>query len=132
LEVGSLQGWRSVLAVQEADVVRVHRGDVVRIEIPALAPINEATLSGHVISIGIASTRLGPSSSGRNVQGGSSIQSMAGPYEVIVAVDTAQLAALGVDNLRRGYTVRAKIVTQSRRGIGVVWDRLRIGRSPVR
>jgi multidrug resistance efflux pump len=124
MEVGNLTGWRTVLSVQERDVVRVHRDDVVRLELPALAALGESRIAGRVTSVAPGDLIPFPAAA-RNAQGVSSITSLVGAYQVIVEVDARELAALGLDNLRRGYTVRARIVTKSRRGIAVVWDRLR-------
>jgi multidrug resistance efflux pump len=118
LEVAEPGSWRAVLRVRERDVHRIRVGERALIEVGALSAVRREPIPGRVVSVAgdLGSARDGPPGAASPDPGGSA------GYRVVVALDRASVDSLGGGVLRRGYTVRAKIVTRSARALALVHD----------
>jgi multidrug resistance efflux pump len=97
-EVASLDGWTAVLTVSEADVPRVARGSRVNLEVPALASMRPRFVLGTVERVAREPVR-----SARNMRG----------YEVRVVVHEHDVSSEWRRTIRRGYSVRGRIVVKA-------------------
>lgn len=112
LELGDVRNWRAALLVREQDVHRVSVGDTVRLEVPGLRSLlRSERLLGRVLSIAEQSAVTSAGEQPVGVPRGAG--EGAGRYGVLVAVDQAQVEAIGLRQIRRGFAVQAKIVTRS-------------------
>jgi len=113
VEIADTHRWNAILRVSERNVHRVHPGDRVTIELPALSTMQVDQIPGTVSAVGwqAAPTQPAPSvvSSG---------------YHVTVRLDSSVIGTLPEGTLRRGYTARGKIVTNSTRAITALVQRL--------
>ena len=100
VEIGDTSSWRVTLELPERGAVRIQLGDSALVEIPALSQLGNVThLRGSVTFV-----------SARQVAAGTS--AARGGYRVHVALDSGQIGALGVQNIRTGLSTRARIVTR--------------------
>jgi hypothetical protein len=97
--------------VAERDVSRIRVGDDVQVELKAFGRVNSPEIRGRMLTVGAE-----PSASA--AQAGSRM------FPVIVRLDPSDLAAVGAERLRRGYTAEAKIVTRSERMGVLIWEYL--------
>jgi len=111
LEVSDDDDWRAALLVAERDVPRIRVGDDVQIELKAFGRANSPEMRGKVLTVG-AEPAPGASDAGNRM------------FPVMVRLNPQDLAAVGADRLRRGYTAQAKIVTRSERLIVLIWEYL--------
>ncbi|MBI3504656.1 MAG: HlyD family efflux transporter periplasmic adaptor subunit [Proteobacteria bacterium] len=107
LDVADPHEWRASLLVGERDVHRIRLGDDVRVDIPAIRFRQPSSLQGRVIFIAEAPVAADNHQSG----------SAPGMYRILASV--APFAPAGADyaRLRQGYSVEAKIVTRTARGL---------------
>ncbi|HVX41154.1 MAG TPA: efflux RND transporter periplasmic adaptor subunit [Gemmatimonadaceae bacterium] len=125
LELGDPSGWRATLSLAEQDVDRIRIGDRASLEIPALYALDGDRVRGRVISIA--------NESGSDARAADQAASAsANRYRVIVSLDQRQLDSLGLRTLRRGYAVRAKIITRSERLLTRILDQFRRGARSLR
>jgi len=108
LELAERREWRAMLLVQERNVYRVRVGDRVQIELQAFDRTRRPDIRGKVVAVGAEPIRAGSN------QG----------FPVEVGLDVDDVSAAGPDRLRRGYTVRASIITRSERLLTLAWDYL--------
>ncbi|HZS58099.1 MAG TPA: efflux RND transporter periplasmic adaptor subunit [Gemmatimonadaceae bacterium] len=100
LEIADLSHWRARLILTERAVHDVRIGDAVSLAIPALKVLEGDRLRGRVAAVSDQPIDT------------SAVTAKSG-YRVLVVLDRAQLARLGVDQFRRGYQVQARIVTRT-------------------
>ncbi len=110
LEIAELDRWRVLLHVSERDVHDVRTGQPVAVEIPALEALDGKPLQGRVTAVAPQ-----PVPSGQTSAGSSAAASSAGTFRVVVALEPGELARVGTGAFRRGYAVRARVVTRSGR-----------------
>lgn len=111
LEVSEDSDWRAALMVPERDVSRIRVGDDVQVELKAFGKANAPEIRGTVLTVGAEPGTGDP-------QGGNRM------YPVVVRLNKQDLASVGQERLRRGYTADAKIVTRSERMIVLIWEYL--------
>lgn len=111
LEISEDNHWRAELLVAERNVSRIRVGDDVQVELKAFGRVNSPEIRGKVLSVG-AEPSTGAAQAGNRM------------FPVIVRLDPQDLAAVGSERLRRGYTAEAKIVTRSERMIVLIWEYL--------
>jgi len=113
LEIADVESWQVTAYVRERDVHEIGIGDSVTIEVPALGRLKRHALRGAVTSVAheITATPIGTDASAPGHQ--------AGGFRVLIAVSTHEIARIGAERLRRGYTVDARIVTR-REKVGIV------------
>jgi multidrug resistance efflux pump len=119
LEVGDVSAWRANLSVSEDDVHRIRIGDPVSIEIPAFASVANDRFRGRVVSV---ATQI---SAGGAPGGATTSSYFLSGYRVMAALDPVAPDDEKSGALRRGYVVRAKIITRSARLATFVRDYLR-------
>lgn len=103
LEVADTAAWRVVLLVPEKDVRSVHRGDAVNLRVEAFRADDHGVLRGTVSFVAPDPVPAAEAAGGAR----------AGRYRVEVALDRRQMEALGMRELRRGYSVDGRIITRS-------------------
>jgi len=108
LEQSDTSAWRVTLRVSEADVHRVAVGDSVRVAIQAFRRDADRRVDGSVVDIAPQPAPDVP-----------------GAYRVVVSLVPEQLLHVGVNRLRRGYSVEGKIVTRSGNAFRLLWGYLR-------
>lgn len=111
LEIAEDDTWRAALLVAERDVSRIRVGDDVQVELRAFGRVNAPVIRGEVLTVGAEPT---PSAS----------QAANRLFPVVVRLNREDLAAVGLERLRRGYTAEAKIITRSERLISLIWGYL--------
>lgn len=111
MEIGADDDWRAELLVAERDVSRIRVGDEVQVELRAFGRVNAPEIRGQVLTVG-AEPAPGATQADNRM------------FPVMVRLDAADLQAVGLDRLRRGYTANAKVVTRSERLIVLVWEYL--------
>ncbi|HET7464689.1 MAG TPA: HlyD family efflux transporter periplasmic adaptor subunit [Longimicrobium sp.] len=111
LEVSEDDDWRAALLVAERDVSRIRVGDDVQVELKAFGRVNAPEIRGKVLTVGAEPTP-GATDAGNRM------------FPVMVRLNRQDLAEVGVERLRRGYTAQAKIVTRSERLIVLIWEYL--------
>ncbi|HEX8430400.1 MAG TPA: HlyD family efflux transporter periplasmic adaptor subunit, partial [Longimicrobium sp.] len=117
LEVAELGEWRINLAVSERDVQRIKVGDSVKVEVQAWEAADREQLRGHV-------TYVSPEPLAAQMTGPAPTPGGGGVYRVVAELDRQQLATLGLDKLRRGYTVQGSVITRSGLIITLLWNYL--------
>ncbi|HET6231948.1 MAG TPA: efflux RND transporter periplasmic adaptor subunit [Longimicrobiaceae bacterium] len=122
LEVADLDEWRVNLYVPERDVHKIRLGDSVQVEVQAFNAEDEDRLRGSVVFVAPEPVGAGQSTS----TGGPApaVPTGMGMYRVVARLDQKQLARMGVEKFRRGYTVQGQIITRSGRIITLLWDYL--------
>jgi hypothetical protein len=131
LEVADLADWRVTLTVRERDVHKIRVGDSVKVEVQAFGAKDRDLLRGEVtyVSPEPLGSLGGSSSSGAQPQaggaaGGQQGGASTGMYRVTARLDQAQLAQVGFDKFRRGYTVQGHVITRSGKIISLLWNYL--------
>jgi len=115
LELAEVEAWRAQLFVHERDIHTVHLGDLAKLEIQAFRAIDQDLFYGRVISM-----------AAEPGTGNASIQTApAGSYRVTVQLDQAEVERLGYERLKRGYSIRGKIITRSGRILERLWRYVR-------
>jgi multidrug resistance efflux pump len=107
MEVADSQGWRVVMQIAERDVQEVRVGQLASIELPAIRELDGRRLYGRVESVSAQPVGSGPD------------KSESTSYRAIISLNPAQSDSVGPTLLRRGYSVRGKIITRRGR-IGVL------------
>lgn len=115
LELADLGSWRATITVRERDVHRVRANDAATLEVPALAAVRDEPLRARVVRIAADVADADPAERGPN--GRASFAGAPGTYRVYMVLERAQLDSIGIDAVRRGYSVRAKIVTRRVRAV---------------
>jgi HlyD family secretion protein len=110
LEVSEEEDWRAALLVAERDVSRIRVGDAAQVQLKAFGRANSPEIRGTVLSVGAEPAP--------EAQAGNRM------FPVLVRLSREDLAAVGMDRLRRGYTAQAKIVTRNERMITLIWEYL--------
>lgn len=110
LEVADRDGWRATMQVSDVDVHRLARGDQVVLDVPALHEVHDGRLAGHIVSIGVTP------------EGG---ETPAKGYRVVALLDPSDVGSIGSQQLRRGYSAKATIITQSATAATLVRDYVR-------
>ncbi len=103
LEIGDPRNWQATLYVDERDVHEVHVGDEVKVEVQAFAR-KEDLLPARVVFVAQE-----PADARET-----------GGYRVVATIDPDVVTGRGPE-LRRGYTVRGKILTRSGPILIVLW-----------
>jgi multidrug resistance efflux pump len=116
LEIADTTGWRVAFSVPEQGVYRIRKGDRVAFELPALSGVGRDRLTGQVAFVGAHPMGAGISDPPAGASGGG--------YHVIASVDVPASDSLLRTSLRRGYVVRARVVTQSERLIVLLRNRI--------
>jgi len=111
MEIAEDHDWRAELLVPEREVSRVRVGDPVQVELRAFGRVNAPEIGGVVLTVGAEPSAEASQLAGR-------------AFPVVARLNPADLQAVGLDRLRRGYTAEAKIVTRSERLIVLVWEYL--------
>jgi multidrug efflux pump subunit AcrA (membrane-fusion protein) len=119
LEIADISRWQVTLTVGERSVREVRVGDSVKVEVPALRLLDRRLIPGRVRTI--AREPVGASPAARAGTGGS-LGAPAGAYRIVADLDASVLTRVGIEHLRKGYTVDAKIITRSGRILGLVRD----------
>lgn len=126
LEVADVGTWRATLAVRERDVHRVRAGDRATVEIPALAALRDEPVRAWVVRVAAEPVGVvGPVGGDRAPPAAAPGAPGPGTYRVVLALDRVQVDSLGLDVVRRGYGVRARIVTRRVRAVVLVREWLR-------
>jgi multidrug resistance efflux pump len=116
LEIADPSDWRAVVSVSEHDVHDVHVGDSASLDVPALERFNGGKLGAHVVTAalepGTGAPRLGAAEA----------SPATGAYRIVLAIDEPELRAIGLTNLRRGYSVTAKVITRRGRILRLLKD----------
>ncbi len=102
LNVAALDAWQVDLLVSERDIHKVRAGDTAKLKLQAFQATGEDLLYGHVRSV-----------ASDLVSVGAQTQAAPGLYRVTVSLDQEGIDRLGHNKLKRGYTVRGKIITTS-------------------
>jgi HlyD family secretion protein len=119
LEVAELRQWQLEVYVREPEAYRIVTGASVRAELSAPqldAPVD--LLWARVAAVGLApefgpeARSTAPTAPGR-------------AYRVLVRLDSAALAPVRRDRLKRGYTARVKIITDRATMLQRLWRSLR-------
>lgn len=118
-DVADLEEWRVELLVGEQSVHKVAVGDEAKIEVAAFQSESRDLLHGVVTSI--ASEPIAP----KDRPPGSARGPNRNLYRVTVRVAEADVARVGRDRLRQGYSVEGKIITSSGPIIVLLWRYLR-------
>ena len=115
LEVGETSHWRAEVLVSERDVYRISIGDTADVEIPAFASEVVDRVRGRVVSVA------------RQLASQSAVGTTASTtgYRVVIQLDSIPHGELDEGALRRGYAVRAKIVTRSQKAFGALVSHVR-------
>lgn len=126
LELADVGAWRATLHVRESDIHRVRVGDRVLVEVPALAMLHDEAVEARVTSV--AAEPSGSSELSNVPANTASASSGVAGYRVVVALDKAAVDSLGQGLMRRGYEVRARIITRSASGWALAreWMRARL------
>lgn len=111
LEIAEDDDWRASLLVAERDVSRIRVGDAVQVELRAFGRVNAPEIRGRVLTVG-AEPAPGAAPSASRM------------FPVVVRLDREDLASVGLERLRRGYTADARVITRSERLIVLVWEYL--------
>lgn len=117
LEVAELGEWRINLAVSQRDVQRIKVGDSVKVEVQAWDASDREQLRGNV-------TYVSPEPLAAQLTGPPATPGGGGMYRVVAELDRQQLASLGLEKLRRGYTVQGSVITRSGLIITLLWNYL--------
>lgn len=112
LEVGDPREWRATLFVRERDVSRIEVGDSVRVEVQAFGAAERELLGGAVVSVAQEPVAAG----GAAAPGGPAL------FRVETRLDRGQLAEIGMERFRRGYTVQGQVITRSGRIATLLWE----------
>ncbi|MDZ7359099.1 MAG: HlyD family secretion protein [candidate division KSB1 bacterium] len=112
LELADPEQWQVTLYVTERDIYRIHAGDVVKVEVKALQSLDADLLYGRVASVGVE-----PMAPNQKTN-----PAFAGLYRVTALLDHQPLDILGREKLKRGYSVRGMIITQSGKMITLLWN----------
>lgn len=124
LEIADRGSWRATVLVRDRDVHRMRVGDMATVEIPAIATLRDDPVGARVLSI--ASEPVGSTgTAGNRSDAVTSLPSAAGGYRVVLALNQVQTDSLGIDVVRRGYAVHARIVTRRTRASVLVREWLR-------
>ncbi|HEV7991111.1 MAG TPA: HlyD family efflux transporter periplasmic adaptor subunit [Gemmatimonadaceae bacterium] len=119
LEVADLSRWQLDVYVREQDAYRIATGDRVRAELPALqSSADVVLLQSRVASVALA-PELGQASKP------TSMETLNRGYRVVVPLDSAALAHVRRDRLKRGYTARVKILTDRGTMLQLLWRSIR-------
>ena len=110
MEIGEDDDWRAALLVAERDVSRIRVGDAVQVELTAFGRVDSPEIRGSVLTVGAEPAA--------QAQAGNRM------FPVLVRLNREDLAAVGLERLRRGYTAQAKIVTRNERMITLIWEYL--------
>lgn len=95
MEVATVGAWRAELRVPERYVHAVRPRQEVLVEIPALAQLDGRQLRGVVATVSPQP-----------------IDEKGGGFRVVVTLDSASIDSLDLNDLRRGYAVRGRIITR--------------------
>jgi multidrug resistance efflux pump len=120
LEIADLGRWGATLLVRERGLHRVHVGDSVRIEVPALGQRTNIVLGGSVVFVASEPAQSEARPAGGAATFAAPAVTASGAYRVRVALDPREIAAAGLHNFKRGYSVRAQIVADSGRIIDLI------------
>lgn len=119
LEIADLSRWQLDVFVREQDAYRIATGDLVRAELPAL----QADADVELLRARVASVALIPEV---GADAGPTATTGAGRgYRVVAPLDSAALAHVRRDRLKRGYTARVKILTDRGTALQLLWRSLR-------
>lgn len=110
LEISEEDDWRAALLVAERDVSRIRVGDAAQVELKAFGRANSPEIRGNVLTVGAEPAA--------EAQAGNRM------FPVLVRLSREDLEAVGLERLRRGYTVQAKIVTRDERMLTLIWEYL--------
>lgn len=110
MEISEEDDWRAALLVAERDVSRIRVGDDVQVELNAFGRVNSPEIRGNVLSVGAEPAAQAQAATGNRM------------FPVLVRLRRADLEAVGLERLRRGYTAQAKIVTRDERMITLIWE----------
>jgi len=115
LEIAETADWHASVFVSQKDVHRIRSGDRVLIQVAGLRFGGAEEIEGWVVSVA-----QDPVSRFLDSQAETRAMSE-GRYRVVVELAAQEIAQLGPDRLRRGYTVEASIVTRSTNGLRLIW-----------
>ena len=119
LEVADLRRWQLDVYVREQDAYRIATGDRVRAELPALqASADVVPLQARVASVALMPA-VGPDART------TSVAAPNGGYRVVVPLDSAALAHIRTERLKRGYTARVKVLTDRGTMLQLLWRSIR-------
>lgn len=119
LEVADLSGWQLDVYVREQDAYRIATGDRVRAELPALQASSDVVL----LQSRVASVALVPELGQDAKRTTTEVQSRG--YRVVVPLDSAALAQVRRDRLKRGYTARVTILADRGTMLQRLWRSIR-------
>lgn len=123
MEVGEQGEWRVTMLVPERDVNKIAVGDSVRVEVQAFSEKDRTQLEASVSFV--ASEPVG-SGSEAAAAGAAPGAAAAGPgvYRVVATLAPGQADRESLDRFRRGYSVRANVITRSGRIAELAWGYL--------
>lgn len=124
LEVANLGNWRVTLVVPERDAHKIEVGDSVKVEVQAFGQDEREQLRGSVVHVASEPISQEGGAGGGASAAVASMPGAAGMYRVVAELDRAQLAEIGVEKFRRGYTVQGNVITKSGRIIKLLWDHI--------
>jgi multidrug resistance efflux pump len=113
LEVADLDDWRVELMVPDREVYKIKVGDRVSIEIQAFEQSEREELMGKVEYV--SPEPMGAGQGAAAAAGG-------GGYRVIATLDESEIQRVGIDQFRRGYSVRGNVITRSGLMATLLWD----------
>lgn len=120
IELGDTRRWAAVAAVSERDVHRVRVGDQAVVEVPALATTSTDRVPGRVSTIGLQSAASTTAPGFASASSGS-----INAYRMVVDLDSTSASALGTEVLRRGYSVRVRVITRRGTILSLARDHVR-------
>ncbi len=125
VEIADLAQWRVTLYVRERDVHKVEVGDSVKVEVQAFNSAEHDLLAGKVVHV--ADEPASAQGAGAGAAASAGAQGVPAPggtgvYRVVAQLDREELARVGMDKFRRGYTVQGQVITKSGRIATLLWQ----------
>jgi multidrug resistance efflux pump len=105
LEVADLAAWRAFVFVEDRDVHQVRVGQPATIQLPALRQFDGKSIRAKVVAVS-------PQRAGAAFGSTDSPDPLPGTYRVTLEVNAGAMTEVDRAQLRRGYAVRARIVTK--------------------
>jgi multidrug resistance efflux pump len=113
IEIAAGKDWMVNVLVPEDQVHRIQLGSRVRVQVPALRDAENDVLTGRVSFVAAQPEQSQGTSIGTR------------EYRVAAVLDSNDIRRVGLNQLRRGYSVRAKIIVSSGSPLTLLLEALR-------
>ena len=123
MEVGEQGEWRVTMLVPERDVNKIAVGDPVRVEVQAFSEKDRTQLEASVTFVAAEPVGTGSEAAAAGAASGGAA-SGPGVYRVVATLAPGQADRESLDRFRRGYSVRANVITRSGRIAELAWGYL--------